>query len=149
MARSYLPVSLKVCFMSTLIGSNPLNPWQETVKYSPDDMNETQCNVLAARDLENEYNLFIAGPEDEVAYIYDAGSGFIKLVFDAEKFFYIMENASRRNKLNFFKNAKLPSIKEANKFLALVDSSNLSGKDRNRAYTWMQQLVKKQGLKKL
>ncbi len=147
-ARPYTPVLLKVSFTEALTGSNPLNLWQETVTYGPDDMHETECHVLSARDLNDEYGLFIAGPEDEVAYAYDADMQRIKLVFDAEKFFYVMENASRRNKLNFFKNAVLPSIVEANKFLALVDSSNLSGKDRNRAYAWMQQIVKKQGLKK-
>lgn len=143
MERGYMPMPLKVTFTGELVGSNPFHIWQEDIIYGPEDMNETECYVVAGRDLEDRYCLFIMGPEDEVAYGYDADMGRIQITFDAEKFAYIMENASRRNKLIFFRNAKLPSIVEAKKFLALIDNSlTISEKDRNRAWTWMQQMVK-------
>ena len=141
--RCYMPIPLKVTFKRELIGFNPFNVWQESMKHGPDDIDGTECYVLAARDQEDNHSLFIEGPEDETCYAYDAFMGGIELVFEAEKFLYVMENASKNNKLMFFRNAKIPSILEANKFLALVDASLcLSIKDRNRAWTWMQQLVK-------
>ncbi len=146
MERCYLPVPLKVTFTAPLIGENPLNSWDETMEHGPEDIQDTECFVLAARDLEGQRALFIRTPEEMQAYAYDAFMGRIVLTFEAEAFFYVMEAASKKNKLNLFNNAVLPSITEANKFLALVDSSNLSKKDRNRAYTWMQQMVKRQAL---
>lgn len=141
--RCYMPVPLKVTFTKELIGFNPLNAFADSIKHGPEDMDETECYVLAARDLVDDYKLFIVGPEDETAYAYDSFMGRIKFVFDAEMFFYVMENASLKNKLAFFRNAELPSIVEANKFLALVDNSlRLSTKDHNRAWTWIQQMVK-------
>ncbi|MBR2299909.1 MAG: hypothetical protein IJ870_04990 [Alphaproteobacteria bacterium] len=143
MRRLYMPVPLKVTFTEVLFGQNTFNHWQEYIKHGPEDMNETECYVLSARDVNDEYALFIAGPEDEIAYGYDPNMGRIKLTFEPEKFLYIMEHASRRNSLNFFRNAVLPSIVEANKFLEMVDDSFvLSQKNKNRAHTWVRQLIK-------
>lgn len=143
MERGYMPMPLKVTFTDELMGSNPFHAWQEDITYGPEDMNQTECHVVAGRDLNDQYCLFIMGPEDEVAYGYDPDMGRIQITFDAEKFAYIMENASKRNKLIFFRNAKLPSIVEANKFLAIIDNSRtISEKDYKRAWTWMQQMVK-------
>ena len=143
MRRLYMPVPIKVTFTEVLFGQNTFNCWQECIKHGPKDMNETECYVLSARDVDDEYALFIESLEDEIAYGYDPNMGRIKLTFEADKFLYIMEHASRANKLNYFRNAVLPSIVEANKFLSLVDDSIvLSSKDKNRAYTWIQQLLK-------
>jgi len=143
MRRCYLPVLLKTTFHSTLIGDNPFNFWKKAVKYGLESIDETACYVLAARD-EEHHVFFIKTPHDEDAYVYDACDGQISFVFDAEVFIYVMKNASRANKLLFFRNAVLPSIVEANKFLTLVEHSDLSFKDRNRAWTWIQQMVKQQ-----
>lgn len=141
--RAYMPVALKVTFTDEQTGSNPFHAWQEDMTYGPEEMFETECYVLAGRDFADDHVLFILGPEDEVAYGYDARMGRIELTFEAEAFAYIMENASRANKLTFFRSAKIRSIVEANKFLAVIDNSlTISEKDRNRAWTWVQQLVK-------
>lgn len=146
MERCYLPVPLKVTFTAPMIGEDILNCWDEVMEHGPKDVQNTECYVLAACGLTGERSLFIKTPEDVEAYAYNDFMGNIQLTFDAEAFFYVMEKASRKNKLVFFNNAVLPSITEANKFLALVDVSDLSKKDRNRAYTWMQQMVKRQAL---
>ena len=120
--RLYMPVVLKV-----LSGLN----------------HQQECYVLSARNVHGEYKIFIVGTKDKTAYAYDPNMGRIKLLFEADKFLYIMEHASRRNSLNFFRNAVLPSIVEANKFLEMVDDSFvLSQKNKNRAHTWVRQLIK-------
>lgn len=61
----------------------------------------------------------------------------INILFEAEPFFYIMEHASRVNKLCFFRRAVVESDDEVKAFLKKVDASNLSDKDKRRAKTWI------------
>ncbi len=87
-------------------------------------------------------SLFIIDENDIPRLLYGPIGAF-KIQFEAEPFLYIMENFSNKDRLVFFRHAELPSLVEANKFLALVDASNLSKKDCDRAYTWMQKMVKR------
>ena len=144
--RCYMPVPLQVrinkdcVFALSFLESKvvPHSPdWQEAYVMAAEDFDRDGEHALFIRRISQERDAHqIVGHDDA-----------IELMFDAEKFFYIMENASKQNKLVFFRHAYLPNIVEANKFLALIDHSDLGRKDRNRAYTWTQKLVKQQGLK--
>ena len=139
--KEYMPIPLKVTFSKKLLGYDPfLTP----EFFTPETFNEKECYVMAARDETNEYSLFVKYPDSEDrAYAFSTFTGSISLVFEAEKFLYIMENASKQNKLILFRHAVLPNITEANKFLALVENSTaLSPKDHNRAWTWIEQMAK-------
>lgn len=61
----------------------------------------------------------------------------VSILFEAEPFFDIMQNASRGNKLNFFRRAVIESDDEVKTFLEKVAGSNLSAKDKRRAKTWL------------
>jgi len=61
----------------------------------------------------------------------------VQVLFEAKPFFYLMKNASRANKLNFFRRAVVESSDEALAFLEMIEKSDLSEKDKRRARTWL------------
>lgn len=137
MQKPYLPVPVKVSFTADQMGDN----FEETLLQKKID--EAECLVLAAHNRDNAQMLFIRLPGEQDAYEFDPMMGRIHLTFEAEAFMEVMENASHRNKLLFFKCAVLKDIAEANKFLMMVDASTeLSSRDYRCAWTWTQQLAK-------
>ena len=137
--RHYMPVPLKIrvakkCYLADDVTGEKRRLWctNEFVEYyliSGQNYHFNYCFFI--KDDRSAYAGYLVGDDDAV-----------EIVFDAEKFFYLMEHASRKNKLNFFRRAVVTDAAEATKFLALVSSSDLSVKDKNRAHTWMSQLMR-------
>lgn len=138
------PVRLKIKFLANCIAFNRFNSKDAPVINPTESFEEHLFTVANSGDYRA---LFIIGEDGTPRFLYGPIGAF-RLLFEPEPFLEIMEKYPRKDRLVFFRHAELPNIKEANKFLALVENSDqLTPKDRDRAYTWMQQMVKRQNLK--
>jgi len=139
MKNSYPPVRLKVRLLAPCIAVN-LKHDDDRILVNPTEDFEERSFIA---DYNGDYHtVFVVGDDDVPRFLYGPIGAF-KIRFEAEPFLTIMETFRRQDKFVFFKNAVLVDPAEVNKFLALVEASELSEKDRHRARTWVRQMAKK------
>lgn len=131
--REYDPVEVKIKMSKETLGRDRKG-WQTYPSYGPyDEWTKLWC-ISAGSDY-RLYHFFIRHPNFQIVCSFNRTD--VQILFEAEPFFYIMENASRNNKLMFFRQAVVEDEKEVEHFLELVEASDMSEKDKNRARTWV------------
>jgi len=137
LGREYAPVALKIKMPKIQIGRDRLG--REVLTFGP-FKNWTETWLIAAEVDYRVREFFIMHPQNRVVLRFRPDT--ISVLFDALSFFYIMQYASRGNKLMFFRRAVVEDQKEVEQFLNLVEDSDLSDKDKRRAKTWIYRRIK-------
>lgn len=136
--RTYAPLKLECVAVpdphqGKVIGEN----YEGKRKFAPHQKYTLYC--LYGRDIFEEYFLFCNDtPHTECLRI---TKGSFKFVFNADKFFQLLKNASWQNWKNFTQNTILTNKDELTKFSTLVQNdTELTHKQRNRATAFIQKL---------
>lgn len=139
--REYLPIKLFVRFEKEVIGYNPFDDPEDIVFKPSYEYTEMLC--MAGRNMEGEQSFFVKRAEDvyarEVLNLHN-----IRLLFDADIFFNLMFQTSKKNKMMFFRLAELPNKWEMDRFLNMVQKASMTERDRHRATTWILQIASRQ-----
>ncbi len=136
MRSSYPPLRLKVRLLAPCIAIN-LKHDDDSILINPTEDFEERSFIA---DYNGDYHTIFVVGDDEIPRFLYGPIGAFKILFEAEPFVTIMKTFRRQDKFVFFKHAVLNDPTEVRKFLALIEQSDLSEKDRNRARTWLHQM---------
>ena len=136
MRSSYTPLRLKVWLLAPCIAIN-LKRDDDSILVNPTEDFEERSFIA---DYNGEYHTIFVVGDDEIPRFLYGPIGAFKILFEAEPFLTIMKTFRRQDKFVFFKHAVISDQAEVKKFLILIEQSDLSEKDRNRAKTWLQQM---------